>query len=166
MAKHKYQKQNIESVVETPDVKESAVNGGENFSDTAVIMTKKAKRRAKVASASPSVTAPEKGNKVVTSDQYKSMTTTKRPVQKNTTNKRKGIDEKTSAGKRLAAWFRGMKAEMKAVTWPPFKSSAKVTGVWSNIGTVLLVVFFFLVVITAFDSGLTSLFRLLVGIGN
>ncbi|MDD4120314.1 MAG: preprotein translocase subunit SecE [Clostridia bacterium] len=167
MAKHKYQKKNVESVVETPDVKESVVSDADNSSDTTVIMTKKAKRRAKAASTLSSVSTPEKGkSKVVTSEQYKSIATTKRPVQKNTSNKRKGIEEKNSAGKRLAAWFRGMKAEMKAVTWPPFKSTSKVTGVWSNIGTVLLVVFFFLIVVTAFDSGLTSLFRLLVGIGN
>lgn len=169
MAKRKYQKKSVvsasaESLVETKDT--SLV---EETPEIEQNITKKAKRRAKAQAEAASQTTEkaDKGtNKVVSADQYKSMSAKRKPSVKKTSNKRKGVEDNNSFGKRSAAWFRGMKAELKAVTWPPFKSTPKVTGVWSNIATVLLVVFFFLIVVTAFDSGLTSLFKLLVGIGN
>lgn len=169
MAKRKYQKKNEVTV---PG--ESLVENEDNISvekaqEAAVIITKKAKRRAKAQAevVSQNTAKTDKStSKVVTSDQYKSMSSKRKPAAKKSTNKRKGVESNDSIGKRSAAWFRAMKAELKAVTWPPFKTTPKVTGVWSNIATVLLVVFFFLIVVTAFDSGLTSLFRLLVGIGN
>lgn len=76
---------------------------------------------------------------------------------------RRVVVEKQSLGKRIAAFFRGLKAELKLVTWPPWRSTQKVKGVWANTGVVLVVVLFFLIVITAFDVGLGALLRLLVG---
>ncbi|HHX48810.1 MAG TPA: preprotein translocase subunit SecE [Clostridiales bacterium] len=76
---------------------------------------------------------------------------------------RKVIIEKEKPGKRIAGFFRGLKAELKLVTWPPWRSTQKVKGVWANTGVVLVVVLFFLVIITAFDVGLSALLRLLVG---
>ena len=57
-----------------------------------------------------------------------------------------------------------MISELKKVEWPPFKRTKNNPGVWANLGTVIIVVLFFLVVITAFDSGLLALFRLLMDI--
>lgn len=76
---------------------------------------------------------------------------------------RKVVVEKQSFGKRIAAYFKGLKAELKLVTWPPFKSTQKVKGVWANTGVVLMVVLFFLIIMTAFDVGLSALLKLLVG---
>lgn len=66
--------------------------------------------------------------------------------------------------KRIAKVFREMISELKKVEWPPFKRTKNNPGVWANLGTVIVVVLFFLVVITAFDSGLLALFRLLMDI--
>ena len=65
---------------------------------------------------------------------------------------------------RIAKVFREMISELKKVEWPPFKRTKNNPGVWANLGTVIIVVLFFLVVITAFDSGLLALFRLLMDI--
>ncbi|MGI6593632.1 MAG: preprotein translocase subunit SecE [Christensenellales bacterium] len=76
---------------------------------------------------------------------------------------RKVVIEKENPGKKIAAFFKGLKAELKLVTWPPWRSTQKVKGVWANTGVVLMVVLFFLIIITAFDAGLSALLRLLVG---
>lgn len=171
MAKHKYSKKNVESQQSEVSLNETASSVAleNNTDEKTQVITKKAKRRQKAqeVSAETSVKPENSGKKTLTSDQYRTMSPTRKPSKKPTSgNQRKGVQDKNTAGKRIGAWFRGMKAELKAVTWPPFKSSSKVTGVWSNIGTVLLVVLFFLIIVTAFDTGLTSLFKLLVGIGN
>ena len=66
--------------------------------------------------------------------------------------------------KRIAKVFREMISELQKVEWPPFKRTKNNAGVWANLGTVIIVVVFFLVVITAFDTGLLALFQLLMGI--
>lgn len=82
---------------------------------------------------------------------------------------------KTAKGKAASSgkpniWLRFVKkcreliSELKKVEWPPFRSTKKTTGVWQNTGTVVVVVLVFMVLITAFDSGLSALFKLLVGI--
>lgn len=170
MAKHKYSKKNVESQQNEVSLEGApSLTIPETKNDATVqVLTKKAKRRQKAQEVLLESDKPQVNDKkVVTSDQYRAMSSTKRPSKKPTSgNMRKGVQDKNTAPKRIAAWFRGMKAELKAVTWPPFKSTSKVTGVWANIGTVLLVVLFFLIIVTAFDTGLTSLFKLLVGIGN
>lgn len=57
--------------------------------------------------------------------------------------------------KRIGTGFKGIISELKKVTWPTFGKVMAQTGV------VLIVVLFFLVVIGAFDAGLTALFKLL-----
>lgn len=75
---------------------------------------------------------------------------------------RKVVIEKQSAWKKFVGYLKGLKAELKLVTWPPFRNTQKVKGVWANTGVVILVVLFFLIIMTAFDSGLGALLRLLV----
>ncbi len=61
--------------------------------------------------------------------------------------------------KRLGAKCKDVFSELKKVSWPTFAKVLKQTGI------VLAVVLVFLVVITAFDSGLTALVGL-IGKGN
>ena len=65
--------------------------------------------------------------------------------------------------RRIGKVFREMISELKKVEWPHFARTKNNPGVWANLGTVIIVVLFFLVIITAFDSGLLALLRLLVG---
>ena len=65
--------------------------------------------------------------------------------------------------KRIGKVFREMISELKKEEWPPFRRTKNNHGVWANFATVIIVVLFFLVVITAFDSGLLALLRLLGG---
>lgn len=183
MAKGKYRNKNqdVENLeVSTDTAEETAIVSDASTSQDEVArqtatepaMTKRAKRRAKEAALLESQKAAEQGKKdtskrTVTAEQYKAMRAKKTgPKRKQPANQRKGIEERKTAGTRFLAWIRGIKAELKAVTWPPFKSTPKVTGVWANIGTVVLVVLFFMIVVTAFDFGLTAILRELVGIGN
>lgn len=131
-------------------------------------MTKRARRRAKEAAALEAATpATKKPTRTITAEEYNAMKVRRSaPKKKRNPNQRKGLEDKRSAWARFTAWLRAIKAELKAVTWPPLKGTSKVTGVWSNIGTVVLVVLFFMIVITAFDFGLTAALRELVGIGN
>jgi preprotein translocase subunit SecE len=69
-----------------------------------------------------------------------------------------------SAGQRIAKFFREIISELKKVDWPPIKRTKNNPGVLVNTSIVLVVVAFFLVVITAFDFGLLALLRLLTGI--
>jgi preprotein translocase subunit SecE len=59
--------------------------------------------------------------------------------------------------KRIGSGCKGIISELKKVSWPTFGKVMAQTGV------VLVVVLFFLVVIGAFDAGLTALFKLLTG---
>ena len=68
--------------------------------------------------------------------------------------KAKKKDGKPNFFKRLAMKTRDVFSELKRVTWPTFPKVVKQTGV------VLVVVLAFLVVITAFDSGLLELLKL------
>jgi preprotein translocase subunit SecE len=132
-------------------------------------MTKRARRRAKEAAAleATAATSTKKPSRTITAEEYNTMKARRSaPKKKRNPNQRKGLEDKRSVWARFTAWLRAIKAELKAVTWPPFKGTSKVTGVWSNIGTVVLVVLFFMIVITAFDFGLTAALRELVGIGN
>lgn len=58
--------------------------------------------------------------------------------------------------RKIGKGFKGLISELKKVTWPSFKKVMAQTGV------VLVVVLFFLVVIAAFDAGLTQLLKLLL----
>lgn len=75
-------------------------------------------------------------------------------------DKKKNPD-KPSIFARIAKFFRGMISELKKVEWPPFKRTKDSSGVLAQTGIVLIVVLFFLVILTAFDSGLLALLKLL-----
>ncbi len=62
---------------------------------------------------------------------------------------------------RIARTFREIISELKKVDWPPFQKTKNNPGVLQNTSTVLVVVLFFVVVITAFDAGLAALLKLL-----
>lgn len=64
-------------------------------------------------------------------------------------------------GQRIARVFREMISELKKVDWPPMKRTKNNPGVIANTGVVLIVVAFFLLIITAFDFGLAALLKLL-----
>lgn len=59
------------------------------------------------------------------------------------------------AGNWIKTKFSGMVSELKKVTWPNFSKVVKQTGI------VLVVVLFFLVIVTAIDFGLTELLTLI-----
>lgn len=63
-------------------------------------------------------------------------------------------DKKPGFFKRLGAKIKDVFSELKRVTWPTFPKVVKKTGV------VLVVVLVFLVIITAFDTGLLELLKL------
>jgi len=72
--------------------------------------------------------------------------------------------EQMSAWKRFTKFLREIVSELKKVDWPPMKKTKNNEGVLANTGIVLVLVAFFLVIITAFDLGLFELLRLLTGI--
>ncbi|MBQ8178274.1 MAG: preprotein translocase subunit SecE [Clostridia bacterium] len=72
--------------------------------------------------------------------------------------------KKANVGAKIARYFREIISELKKVEWPKLNRTKNNPGVWANTGTVVVVVLFFLIIITAFDIGLLSLFKLLVGI--
>lgn len=79
--------------------------------------------------------------------------------------KNKSAKGKANTGRRkfsLGKVFREMISELKKVDWAPFKRTKNNSGVLSQTATVLIVVLFFLVVISAFDLGLTKLLELLL----
>jgi|AGTN01.3.fsa_nt_gi preprotein translocase, SecE subunit, bacterial len=78
----------------------------------------------------------------------------------------KAKSQKPSFGKKIAKVFREMISELKKVDWPPLRRAKNNPGVLQNLGTVLIVVLFFMVIITAFDSGLGALLKLLTGISK
>lgn len=67
---------------------------------------------------------------------------------------------------RLKKGVQGLISELKKVEWPPMQRTKNNPGVLANTLTVIIVVLFFLVVITAFDSGLLAAFKALVGISG
>ncbi len=67
---------------------------------------------------------------------------------------------------RIKKGFQGLISELKKVEWPPMKRTKNNPGVLANTLTVIVVVLFFLVVITAFDTGLLAAFKALVGING
>ena len=93
----------------------------------------------------------KKENNVASGD-FVSNETTKE--QKNT-KKAKNKNKKPGFFKRLGAKFKDVFSELKKVNWPTFAAVVKKTGI------VLAVVLVFLVVITAFDTGLLTLLRLI-----
>ncbi|MDR0696845.1 MAG: preprotein translocase subunit SecE [Christensenellaceae bacterium] len=74
--------------------------------------------------------------------------------------------EKPKIRTRIARVFREMISELKKVDWPAFRATKTKPGVLTNTVTVLTLSVFFLVIITAFDMGLASLLRMLVGGGS
>ncbi len=72
--------------------------------------------------------------------------------QKNT--QKKQANKKPGFFKRFGAKCKDVFSELKKVSWPSFAKVVKQTGV------VLVVVLIFLVVITAFDTGLLELLKL------
>ncbi len=78
-------------------------------------------------------------------------------------NKKGGKNQAKSLNfaQRIAKTFKEIISELKKVEWPPFKQTKNNAGVLQNTSTVLVVVLFFIVVITAFDSGLAALLKLL-----
>ncbi len=72
--------------------------------------------------------------------------------------------KKSNIGAKIVKYFREIISELKKVEWPKLNRTKNNPGVWANTGTVVVVVLFFLIIITAFDIGLLSLFKLLVGI--
>ena len=77
-----------------------------------------------------------------------------RAKQQNNLKKEKKKSGKPNFFQRLGAKIKDVFSELKKVSWPTFGKVVKQTGV------VLVVVLIFLVVITAFDTGLTELVRL------
>mgnify|MGYP001123941268 CR=1 FL=1 len=68
--------------------------------------------------------------------------------------------KKRPAGKKkfsLIKVFREMISELKKVDWAPFKKTKNNSGVFTQTATVLVVVVFFLIIISLFDTGLTAL---------
>lgn len=68
--------------------------------------------------------------------------------------------KKATPGKKkfsLIKVFREMISELKKVDWAPFKKTKNNSGVFTQTATVLVVVVFFLIIISLFDTGLTAL---------
>jgi preprotein translocase SecE subunit len=82
----------------------------------------------------------------------------------NSGNNKKNKTTKKSTRKRksLAKFFRDIISELKKVEWAKFKKNKSNSGVIAQTGTVLIVVLFFTIIITAIDLGLTELLTLLL----
>ncbi len=74
--------------------------------------------------------------------------------QQNKVKKEKKKSDKPGFFARLGGKIKDIFSELKKVSWPDFGKVVKKTGV------VIVVVILFLIVITAFDTGLTELVRL------
>ena len=64
--------------------------------------------------------------------------------------------------KNVGKFFRDIISELKKVEWAKFKKNKSNSGVIAQTSTVLVVVLFFMVVITAIDLGFTELLKLLL----
>lgn len=94
---------------------------------------------------------PNKSGKKVGDKDFVSTTNTKKP-EKNKPKKKNG---KPGFFKRVGAKIKDVFSELKKVSWPSFLDVLKKTGV------VLGVVVIFVILITAFDFGLSQLMGLL-----
>lgn len=90
-----------------------------------------------------------------------------KPADNATAGKKNTSTKKANAKKRrpVGKFFRDIISELKKVEWAKFKSTKSGKGVLSQLGTVLLIVAIFIVIITAMDLGLSELLKLLVGAG-
>ena len=70
-------------------------------------------------------------------------------------NATKTKNKKPNIFRRMGAKIKEVFSELKRVTWPPFPTALKTTGV------VLVIVFIFLVVVTGVDFGLAALLELI-----
>ena len=97
-------------------------------------------------------------SKDMTVDSASLPATTKKEVkEKNVKNKKNNKENGfVRFFKKIGKGCKEIVSELKKVTWPAFAKTLAQTGV------VLIVVVFFLVVVAAFDFGLTALFNLLV----
>ena len=77
-------------------------------------------------------------------------------IKPNKGQKNKKGDKKPSVGKRMRRAFKEMFSELKKVSWPTAKKTASMFGI------VIVVVLFFLVLISAFDYGIMQLIKLLM----
>ncbi|HHU43842.1 MAG: preprotein translocase subunit SecE [Bacillota bacterium] len=84
--------------------------------------------------------------------------TSPNPKIKAKTKKKPNAKRKFSLGK----VFKEMISELKKVDWAPFKKTKNNSGVITQTATVLVVVVFFLIFISLFDTGLTALLDLLL----
>ena len=92
---------------------------------------------------------------VATGDFVATDNTAKATENKKSNDKAKKKNKKPNIFKRFSAKCKDVISELKKVSWPTFGKVVKQTGV------VLAVVIVFLVVITAFDTGLAELLGLL-----
>ncbi len=83
---------------------------------------------------------------------------------KKSSKKAKSKKNEKKGPNRFVRWFKGLISELKKVEWPPFAPTKNNPGVLKQTGIVLLIVFFFVIIVTLIDLGLTSLLELLVGI--
>lgn len=85
------------------------------------------------------------------------------PVNKPAKEKKaaKNKSNKPNIWQKLQKVFREIISELKKVDWPPFKRTKNNPGVIANTSTVLVVVVFFLVIVTSFDFLLAFLLKLL-----
>ncbi len=81
-------------------------------------------------------------------------TAQKNTYKKNKANKKNA--QKPKLGARIRRAFKEMFSELKKVSWPTAKKTLSMFGI------VLAVVFFFLVIISAFDYGIIKLIELLM----
>ena len=95
-----------------------------------------------------------KEKKTATGD-FVSMNTEKAVETKKANDKAKKKNKRPNIFKRFGAKCKDVISELKKVSWPTFGKVVKQTGV------VLAVVLVFLVVITAFDTGLAELLGLI-----
>ena len=68
--------------------------------------------------------------------------------------------------RKIGKFFRDIISELKKVSWAKFRSNKESKGVWAKTGVVLLIVFAFLILITAMDLGLSELLKLLIQAGQ
>ena len=71
----------------------------------------------------------------------------------------------TKKRKSLGRYLRDIVSELKKVEWAKFKSTKNAKGVLAQTGVVLVIVVIFIVIITAFDLGLSELLGLLIDAG-
>lgn len=84
----------------------------------------------------------------------------------NAKSKKNAKETAANVWKKIVKFFREIASELKKVEWPKMTKTKSNPGVLQNTAIVLVVVLFFLVVITAFDSGLLALLQLLRSAGT